>query len=108
MIIIGCQSMWTRQLELNTAKGKIEMTDTAETLERQLGRVQLLEAKLSTTGALIPVYLDGIFGGDLRPILKIVDSTLRRIKEETDADALASDRDDQVTFFPFTGNPVSN
>lgn len=89
MIIIGCQSMWTRQLELNTAKGKIEMTDTAETLERQLGRVQL-------------------FGGDLRPILKIVDSTLRRIKEETDADALASDRDDQVTFFPFTGNPVSN
>ena len=81
--------MWTRQLELNTAKGKIEMTDTAETLERQLGRVQL-------------------FGGDLRPILKIVDSTLRRIKEETDADALASDRDDQVTFFPFTGNPVSN
>ena len=89
MIIIGCQSMWTRQLELNTAKGKIEMTDTAETLERQLGRVQL-------------------FGGDLRPILKIVDSTLRRIKEETDADALASDRDDQVTFFPFTENPVSN
>ena len=89
MIIIGCKSMWTRQLELNTAKGKIEMTDTAETLERQLGRVQL-------------------FGGDLRPILKIVDSTLRRIKEETDADALASDRDDQVTFFPFTGNPVSN
>ena len=89
MIIIGCQSMWTRQLELNTAKGKIEMTDTAETLERQLGRVQL-------------------FGGDLWPILKIVDSTLRRIKEETDADALASDRDDQVTFFPFTGNPVSN
>ena len=100
MIIIGCQSMWTRQLELNTAKGKIEMTDTAETLERQLGRVQLDRPLLKN-------QVD-LFGGDLRPILKIVDSTLRRIKEETDADALASDRDDQVTFFPFTGNPVSN
>ena len=92
--------MWTRQLELNTAKGKIEMTDTAETLERQLGRVQLDRPLLKN-------QVD-LFGGDLRPILKIVDSTLRRIKEETDADALASDRDDQVTFFPFTGNPVSN
>ena len=100
MIIIGCQSMWTRQLELNTAKGKIEMTDTAETLERQLGRVQLDRPLLKN-------QVD-LFGGDLRPILKIVDSTLRRIKEETDADALASDRDDQVTFFPFTENPVSN
>ena len=100
MIIIGCQSMWTRQLELNTAKGKIEMTDTAETLERQLGRVQLDRPLLKNQVDLV--------GGDLWPILKIVDSTLRRIKEETDADALASDRDDQVTFFPFTGNPVSN
>lgn len=57
----------------------MEMTHTADTLERQL-----------TRGAL--------FGGDLESILKIVSSTLTRIKDETANDAQASDdRDDQVT-----------
>jgi hypothetical protein len=77
--ISGCQSTWTRQLELIAEKGKVEMTHTADTLERQL-----------TRGAL--------FGGDLESILKIVSSTLTRIKDETANDAQASDdRDDQVT-----------
>jgi hypothetical protein len=75
--LTGCQSTWTRQLELGTEKGKIELTHTADALERQLVRGQLV-------------------GGDLEAILKIVASTLARIKAETDNDALASDRDDQV------------
>ena len=75
---LGCQSSWTRQLELNSAKGKVEMTHTADTLERQLQHGSL-------------------FGGDLRSILNIVSSTLLKIKAETDHDALATDlRDDQV------------
>ena len=66
-------------MELISDAGKIEMTHTADTLERQL-----------TRGAL--------FGGDLESILKIVSATLVRIKAETVNDARASDdRDDQVT-----------
>ena len=74
----GCQSSWTRELETKTEAGKMEMTETADTLERQMSR-------------------GSVFGGDLDPILNLISATLTRIKAETDNDALASDdRDDQV------------
>ncbi len=56
----------------------MEMTETADTLERQMSR-------------------GSVFGGDLDPILNLISATLTRIKAETDNDALATDdRDDQV------------
>ena len=81
-LFVGCQSTWTRQLEVKSAKGKMEMTETAETLDKYLSRDQLL-------------------GGDLRSVLQLVESTLAKIKAETDNDAMASDRDDQVSCWGF-------
>ncbi len=78
LFIIGCQSSWTNVLESDTENGKSELTEVAETLEKQL-----------STSA--------IYGGDLAPILSIVTSTFSRIKAETENDIVSiDDRDDQV------------